>query len=159
MANVFLKATISEGTRSALEALARMQERSMSDLVRSIVTDYVESNRSRITEETVTIVTERPPGYDYGAWTVRVSLGQSVPSRETPRVFLLPKVKGANLVSDREYVAVYNHKRGGLFIDGRWLGHIYSPAIASGSDDLSLESIVEEIRMAVEQELPPRASR
>jgi hypothetical protein len=133
-------------------------------VLRKLVEGHV-ATHSIYLEDDVRVTVERPAGYDYGAWRVRMTL-RSPAAMEFmggPVPFRIPQLKERRICSDKGYrVAAVNWDGtgsglDGIFVDGVWEGDVYSNGVAEDDNATSIDSVVAALKAAVRDQVQTRA--
>ncbi len=95
------------------------------------------------TEGMVSCDIHQPDGYDFGAWKVEIKLGNKVlkkPGSES-LVFTLPSMQNRMCHPDKGYVRAINGELRGSFIEGKWIGDVYSNGIPETDNPTKIEAV------------------
>lgn len=125
------------------------------ELIEQFVLDHYEYLKDRLV-----VHIYRPEGYDFGAWRVAMVLrnpeescwsGSQIP-------FRLPKYPNRRLSSDKGYEALVgvpdekdfvNYEMGGVFVHGKWFGHLYLNGCSEEDNPTPIEQIRDELHQSV----------
>lgn len=151
---------VSEKLKKELDDICnKLGKKQPSVQVRELIEQFVKDHYGSL-EDRLIIHIYRPEGYDNGAWRIAMSLrdpaesywmGASIP-------FRLPQLAKRRISSDKGFEAVIgvphdtdfvNYELGGVFIDGKWFGHIYS----NGCPEKDNPTTIEEARIALYQSI------
>lgn len=91
----------------------------------------------------VRCVIGRPSGYELGAWQVTVTLPEEalVQLKGEPLPFTLPSLPHRMCHPEKGYVRATQGELKGCFIDGSWLGDMYSNGIPEGDNPTKIEAV------------------
>ncbi len=143
----FLRVRVSKETKEAFEQFSAELGKSPSDQLRDLVDAFIHEEAVRANKDVVVTIT-RPPGYDLGAWLVKIKVldPNAVSWMGKPFGFLLPELPRRRIQSDATYLAAIlapggEIKLGGHFVDGVWQGHLYSNGIEEDRNPTSIDAV------------------
>ena len=90
----------------------------------------------------VTCSITKPDGYQHGAWRIEAKLGKEVKDRLglSSLSFHPPEMAKRRCNPDAEYVRADGNGLFSVFIDGAWLGHLYSNGIAEDDNPVTIDA-------------------
>jgi len=85
----------------------------------------------------------QPDNYEFGAWRVAITLGPQVIKRlkDSLLVFSLPNLPKRMCHPDKEYRRAIEGELRGCFLDGKWLGDVYSNGISEAENPTKIEAV------------------
>lgn len=85
----------------------------------------------------------RPDGYDFGAWRVEVKLPPHAFERLgiSPLVFSLPTLPNRMCHPEKGYARAVGGELRGCFVDGKWLGDVYSNGIHEDDNPIKIDAV------------------
>lgn len=95
------------------------------------------------TEEKISCVINQPDEYEFGAWRVVVTLGPQVLKQigSGLLIFTLPTLQNRSCHPDRGYGRAIEGELRGSFVDGKWLGDVYSNGISEDENPTKIEAV------------------
>ncbi|MDN7820899.1 hypothetical protein [Burkholderia vietnamiensis] len=84
---------------------------------------------------------ERPEGYMIGAWRMTATLRPDMVQRlgNNRLMFDLPDLPGRRCNPDRDYISAFDGQLHGCFVEGKWLGDLYSNGVHEDQNPTSVE--------------------
>lgn len=79
----------------------------------------------------------KPDEYQIGAWRVEVS----IPQTSGTLVFSLPSLQNRSCHADKGYARAVDGELRGCFVDGMWLGDVYSNGIAEDENPTKIDAV------------------
>ena len=85
---------------------------------------------------------ERPEGYMVGAWRMTVTLRPDVVQRlgNNRLIFDLPDLPARRCNPDREYICAVDGQLHGCFVEGKWLGDLYSNGVHEDKNPTTVDA-------------------
>jgi hypothetical protein len=84
----------------------------------------------------------KPDEYDIGAWRVEVTLAPQILARlAVAPVFSLPSLQNRSCHADKGYARAIGGELRGCFVDGTWLGDVYSNGIAEEENPTKINAV------------------
>lgn len=161
----FLRARVSREMKAAFEKYAAALGKTPTEQLREMIDQFIRNEAVRTKQDVVVSIT-RPPGYDLGAWLVRIKVQDpnAVTWQGRPFGFQLPELPKRRIQSDPTYLAPIlaaggEIKLGGHFIDGLWRGHIYTNGIEEGRNPTPLEVVRDELEKITRDLIASLSSR
>lgn len=133
-------------------------------VLRELVQRHVAAHALEL-EDDVRVTIERPAGYDYGAWRVRMSLRSpgAMEFMGGPIPFRIPQLPARRVHPDRGFRVAARDWGGkgsgldGIFVDGVWEGDVYSNGVAEDDNPTSMDAVITELKAAVRDRLRAHA--
>ena len=85
----------------------------------------------------------RPDGYEYGAWRVEMTIPTCILDRtdNKPIYFTLPALPNRMCHPEKDYICAVNGEMKGCFVNGKWVGDIYSNGISEDANTTSIDDV------------------
>ncbi|KSV67267.1 hypothetical protein N182_34105 [Sinorhizobium sp. GL2] len=149
----FIKARISSATKTQFEDICQELNVQPTTKVRDLIEQFVRDESERLNEQ-VTVIVDRPPEYQLGAWRVTVRLRNPADLERwgVPVPFAFPELPKRRLHPDDGYLAVVRKNGsdelviGGQFVKGIWHGHLYSNGVLEDENPTSIEAVKTALR-------------
>lgn len=155
-----LQIRISQKLKTELEDICKkLGAKQPSVQVRELIEQFVLDNHGYLNDR-VTVHIYRPDGYDLGVWRIAMSLrdpGESIwMGAAIP--FRFPKLPMRRFQSDKGFEAVVgvpsdtdfaNYELGGVFVDGKWYGHVYSNGCPESMNQTSIDEVAQSLRKLI----------
>jgi hypothetical protein len=154
--SAILKVRVTDNVQADFLAVCKALGRTPAAVLRELIEKCVAAHSINL-EDDVRVTVERPVGYEYGVWRVRMTLRspQAMEFMGAPVPFSLPKLEARRVHPDKGNCVATTawDKKGsgldGIFVNGIWEGNIYTNGVEEDKNPTPLNAVIDALRAAV----------